>query len=137
MNVFKTTTLTKPTADELHTLFQQTTWAADRTLGDIEAMIARLDVFVCIRQEGKLVGFARALTDGVYRAHLDDIVVDAQVRGAGLGRSLVDSLLKQLSRVEEVFLNAGEELVPFYSRSGFKLFEGRTMVLARSQSSDA
>ncbi|QOR38547.1 GNAT family N-acetyltransferase [Billgrantia diversa] len=137
MSEFQITTTNKPAAAELHALFRQTNWAADRTLEDIARMIECLNVFVCIRQKGKLMEFGRALTDGVYRAHLDDIVIDAYSRGAGLGQMLVDSLLKQLINVEVIFLNAGDDLVPFYSRSGFKLFRGKTMVLTREGPSEA
>lgn len=130
MNSFDISTTLKPTAQELRDLFEQTTWAQGRSAKDIQVLLNHLDVFVCVRTGGRLVGFGRAISDGVYRALLDDIVVEREARGAGLGKTIVTSLLKQLSSVEEVFLNAGEHLTEFYSMHGFEVFGGRTMRLS-------
>lgn len=131
MNELDISTTIKPSACELLDLFKQTTWAVDRSANDIERLVDRLEVFVCVRRKGQLVGFGRALSDGVYRALLDDLVVDEQARGMGLGKVIVSSLLAQLSTVERVFLNAAHHLAPFYMKCGFQVFEGRTMVLTK------
>ena len=69
--------------------------------------------------EGRLVGFARALTDGVYRGFVEDVVVDESRASSGIGRGLLRELLDQLADVELVALDCGDELVPFYTSLGF------------------
>lgn len=56
------------------------------------------------------------------------MIVDSEIRGTGLGKKLLRVLLDQLDEVEEIFLNTGESLTKFYSRLGFKSFNGTTMV---------
>ncbi|MBD3243905.1 MAG: GNAT family N-acetyltransferase [Chitinivibrionales bacterium] len=124
---YTTSTDTKPSSAELSRLFSQTGWAAGRQGGDIEIMLANTQVFVAVRKAGTLVGFGRALSDGVYRALVDDIVVDESCRGQGLGAHIMESLMRQLSGIEEVFLNTGPNLEHFYARFGFAGFGGLTM----------
>jgi GNAT superfamily N-acetyltransferase len=69
--------------------------------------------------EAALVGFARAVTDGVLRAYVEDVVVEERFRGTGVGRTLVRSLLDQLGSVPVVSLFCSRELVPFYEATDF------------------
>lgn len=108
-----------PTVNELQKLFAQTTWASKRKDQDVKKMLEKLTVFVSIRENSKLVGFGRAISDEVYRALLEDIVVDTAYRGQGLGRVIVEHLMNQLHGIEEVFLNTGPHLEEFYQKYGF------------------
>lgn len=118
------------TASELQALFAQTTWAQHRSVEGIETMLRLTGAGVTARSGGALVGFARALTDGAYRALIYDVVVDGTWRDQGVGRELVERLLEQLSAVEEVRLFCGAELVPFYASMGFRLDAGPVMLWA-------
>ena len=106
-------------SEELQHLFRQTTWARERSVVGIEAMLALTPTYVSARAGDRLVGFARTLTDGVYRALIDDVVVDERMRGQGIGALLVQRLLDRLRDVEEVFLGCSEDVVPFYAGLGF------------------
>lgn len=68
---------------------------------------------------GRLVGFGRAVTDGAFRAYVEDLVVAEDVRGAGIGRLLVDHLLEQLPPAAVTSLFCSESLTEFYAGSGF------------------
>ena len=120
-------TETRPEAKELAHLFQQTTWASDRSIEGIEALIENLDVFVTVRSDGKLIGFGRALSDGAFRALVDDVVVDEPYRGKGIGGMIMNSLKEELESVEMVFLNTRDHLRGFYESFGFEEFSGCTM----------
>lgn len=116
-----------PTAQELQGLFAQTTWAQHRTLEGIGTMLRLTRTSSTARCDGALIGYARAITDGVYRAVIDDVVVDESWRGRGVGQELVRRLREQLSAVEQVRLNCGAELVPYYERLGFRRDAGPQM----------
>lgn len=118
---------TPPAADELLHLFGQVDWAKDRSLADIQQCIDGMDVFAVARKDGTLVGFGRAVSDGVFRALIEDVIVDTTCRRQGIGRMIMKSLTKQLSSVEEVFLNTGKHLDAFYASFGFIEFDGHTM----------
>lgn len=116
-----------PSVEELKILFTQTTWASKRENMGIERMLENSDVIVTVRAQGRLIGFGRALSDGVYRALLDDIVVDDSFRKQGIGKEIVKRLLEKLDCVEEIYLNTGGHLFEFYSSLGFVAFSGLTM----------
>jgi GNAT superfamily N-acetyltransferase len=42
---------------------------------------------------GRLVGFARAISDGVAYAYLSDVFVTSDARGRGLGKELVATMV--------------------------------------------
>jgi predicted GNAT family N-acyltransferase len=100
-------------------LLRQTAWGAERTEADVAQALRTAPLHVSAWMDGRLVGFARALTDGVYRGFVEDVVVDESVRAQGIGRGLLRELLDQLADVELVALDCGDELVPFYASLGF------------------
>jgi len=116
---------------ELQSRPEPTSWANNRDQAGVQELIRTLDIFVCAYKGDVLVGFARALSDGRYRALIDDVVVDSGFRKRGVGKLLVSSLMSQLRPVDEVFLNAGFDLEEFYNIFGFKKFVGLTMVCNR------
>lgn len=116
-----------PSENELKHLFVQTTWAAKREDLGIKKMLESTTVFVTIRENSKLIGFGRAITDGIYRALLDDIIVDSTYQKKGLGKVIVEQLLQQLTDVEEIFLNTRPGLEGFYKKFGFEKAKTLTM----------
>ncbi len=68
----------------------------------------------------RLVGFARAVTDGVQRAYIDDLLVAPEHRGSGIGRALVAGLLELLKPIPVVTVCSPADLAPFYEAAGFR-----------------
>ena len=70
---------------------------------------------------GRLLGCARATSDHVFNATLWDIIVDPEYQGRGLGKALVQEMIRAiLSRdVANVTLFADQDVVPFYRALGF------------------
>jgi predicted GNAT family N-acyltransferase len=109
-------------------LLNQTSWAANRPLPDLQTMLDG-SLWVGAWLDGRLVGFARVVTDGIYRALLEDVVVDETLRGQGIGQALVRHMLDRLAPVQQVLLVCGDHLVPFYSQHGFSLMTMPVMQL--------
>ena len=105
---------------ELLQLFRQTHWASGRSPEDVGRMIRHTPIHLAARHDGRLVGFARAITDTIYRAVIDDVVVDTEYRGRGIGSQLITRLGEELSDVEEVFLGCGASEVSFYEKHGYR-----------------
>jgi predicted GNAT family N-acyltransferase len=121
-----------PKASDLLRLFTQAHWACHRNQDDTEALLQKTDVFVTVRDEGRLIGFGRALSDGVFRALLDDIIVDQGHRNEGVGGIIVKTLMEQLSGIEEIYLNTDPPLESFYGKYAFKTYHGLTMKTERA-----
>lgn len=105
-------------------------WAQERDREDLKIAIANSNPVVSIWDEDRLIGFARATSDGVYRAAIWDVVVHPNYRGLGLGGKLVETVLShpQVNRVERVYLTTTHQQ-SFYQHIGFEYNDTTTMVL--------
>ncbi len=56
----------------------------------VERMLAHSNLFVTARQDGRLVGFARSLTDFCWCCYLSDLAVDEACQGQGIGKRLIE-----------------------------------------------
>ena len=63
--------------------------------GRVERMLAHANLIVTARQDGRLVGFARSLTDFCFCCYLSDLAVDKACQGQGIGRRLIDETRAQ------------------------------------------
>jgi ribosomal protein S18 acetylase RimI-like enzyme len=121
---------------ELLALFQSAWWTAGRSPGAVDRMIEGSDVVVGLvdSTSNRLVGFARAITDGVVLAVILDVIVAPGVRGTGLGGRLIDVLLArpELAGVDSIELVCQPELIDFYRRWGFTDRVGRSVLMRRS-----
>ena len=72
-------------------------WGRERTRDDVEAQLdsAWRVVGAYRRDTGALVGFARAVSDGVAFAYLADVFVLDEHRGSGLGTRLVRRMIDE------------------------------------------
>ncbi len=116
---------------QLQDLFRATAhWGRDRQHDDLATAIRYSNPVVTIWDGDRLMGFARATSDGVYRATLWDVLVHPDYQGAGLGRKLVETVLMHphVNRVERVYLMTTHQQ-NFYKRIGFEENETTTMVL--------
>jgi N-acetylglutamate synthase-like GNAT family acetyltransferase len=105
-------------------------WAQERSLEDLAVAIAHSKPVISVWDQDRLIGFARATSDGVYRAAIWDVVVHPDYRGAGLGRKLVETVLAHplMNRVERVYLTTTHQQ-RFYEQIGFQQNSSTTMVL--------
>lgn len=71
-------------------------------------------------KEGVVVGFARALSDGVFNAAIYDVVVHKEHQGEGIARLLLEKLLDELKDVSCIHLISTTGNTAFYEKSGFK-----------------
>jgi GNAT superfamily N-acetyltransferase len=69
--------------------------------------------------DGRLVGFARAISDGVTNAYVSTVAVFAEWRGQGIGTELVRRLMEGRPGIRFV-LHARKAVHPFYARLGFE-----------------
>jgi predicted GNAT family N-acyltransferase len=123
--------------DEVLALFRSAWWTAARSSEALDRMIEGSDVLVGLVDSAsdRLVGFARAITDGVFLAVVLDVIVAPDVRGMGLGARVMDELLArpELAGVDSIELVCQPELVEFYRRWGFTDRVGQSLLMRRSK----
>ncbi|MCY3833884.1 MAG: GNAT family N-acetyltransferase [Chloroflexi bacterium] len=115
--------------DDLLALFEQTSWANNRSPLDIQLMLDRSHFTLGVWDEDHLIGFARVITDDRYRALIDDVVVDSAYRKQGIASQMLDKMLKRLQHIEAIVLECGPELESFYSRFGFERNDSSSLKL--------
>jgi GNAT superfamily N-acetyltransferase len=93
-----------------------------RRLGDpdrFRRLMERTDRAVMAVEAGRVVGFARALCDGVSNGYLSMVAVAADRRGRGIGRELVARLMGDDPQITWV-LRAGRGSAGFWVKLGFR-----------------
>ena len=73
-------------------------WAKSRTINDLKKCLANSDVIVSLWVGNEIVGFGRALTDGIYRGVLWDIVIDKDHQSKGFGSLILKNLFNQCKK---------------------------------------
>ncbi|HEX3646997.1 MAG TPA: GNAT family N-acetyltransferase [Pseudonocardiaceae bacterium] len=96
-------------------------WSTWRTRKDVAAQVdgAWRLVGAYQRDTGAMVGFARAVSDGVSTAYLADVYVLASARGSGLGVALVDAMIEQGPGRDFRWLLHTRDAHGLYRRFGF------------------
>ena len=119
--------LTPQQVDDLMDLYQCTYWAKDRDVKAVERMLSSSEyLFGAVEQEtGRLCGFARVVSDHVYRAFVLDVVVHPEFRGRGLIRLIFGSILEhpEIKDMECFLLFCKVDVVKLYQRFGFDAYE--------------
>ena len=93
----------------------------EHRVGDPErfrAMIEKTDRTVVAWDEQRVVGFGRALCDGVSNGYISMVAVAADRRGQGIGRKLVEYLIDDDTHLTWV-LRAGRGSEGFWKKMGF------------------
>ncbi len=105
-------------AHQVLALYRAQGWWPERNAEQVTAAL-NCGPAVAAWHRDHLVGFARAVTDGVLRAYLEDVVVAPEFRDAGLGRALVAAIVDLLQPVPVISLFCSTDLVAYYQESGF------------------
>lgn len=106
-------------AKELMELYNNANWWEEREEQDIDRMLTQ-DASVGVWKDGVLVGFSRAISDGKFRAYVEDVVIHKDYQELGIGTKLVSKLLEELSHIDVISLFCGDDLISFYEKNNFK-----------------
>lgn len=122
--------LTELDLNQLQNLFNLAAfWAKGRSIRDLRKAIDNSKPVISVWNGEQLIGFARATSDGVYRATIWDVVIHPEYQGKGLGIKLVETVLAHpVMQVERVYLMTTNQQ-NFYKKIGFQANSTTTMVL--------
>ncbi len=83
----------------------------------IKSMVKNANLIITARDENKLVGVARSVTDFVYCTYLSDLAVDDEYQKKGVGKELI-RLTKKETPNATVILLAAPKAVDYYPHIG-------------------
>ncbi len=111
-------------------LANNTFWAKNRRINDLKKCLANSDVIVSIWIGNEIVGFGRALTDGIYRGVLWDVVIDQNHQGKGFGTLIIKNLLssKKIKNTKKLYLMTTNKKL-FYSQLNFKEVTSQNLLI--------
>lgn len=114
--------------DAIHSLLRDTYWASGRTRAEFEESLKLSVAITAFDVHGKLVGFARAVTDKVTFSWICDVVVSPNHRGRGLARLIVNRLLEHPDVVRTRKILVTKDAQALYRHFGFSTHPYECMV---------
>jgi predicted N-acetyltransferase YhbS len=108
-------------ADEFIDVLVRSTLAERRPVSDretIQQMLVHADIILTARQEGRLVGVSRAITDFGYCTYLSDLAVDEAFQGQGIGRELIRRTHEAAGLKTTLILLAAPKAQTYYPHIG-------------------
>jgi ribosomal protein S18 acetylase RimI-like enzyme len=85
----------------------------------IKKIFTLSNVVTIAYNKDKIVGFGRAMSDGVFNAAIYDVVIEDTYQHKGIGQQIIGDLLAQLKDISCVHLVATTGNEEFYRKVGF------------------
>jgi len=87
---------------------------------------------VFVHSDGRLIGFGRALSDGVYQAAVYDVAVLPEFQKQGIGKKIMQSILARIPQCN-VILYASPGKEDFYSSLGLRKMKTGMALFTRAE----
>jgi GNAT superfamily N-acetyltransferase len=94
----------------------------------IQRMLAGSNLIVTARENGRLVGIARSITDGAWSTYLADLAVDPQAQKTGIGKRLVELTKEAVGDQSMVLLLSVPTAMEYYPRIGMERLDNAFII---------
>ncbi len=86
----------------------------------LTSMLQHANLMISARDQDRLVGFARALTDFSYCCYVSDLAVDRNFQRRGIGKQLLGTMQEKLGDEVMICLLSAPEAMSYYPHAGFQ-----------------
>ena len=121
--------------EDFHALCRSVGW---KEVAPESYALAVSNSMACVHavKDGKVAGAARLVGDRGMYAYVQDLVVDAQYRGQGIGTALMRELETIVTEMEggrgKLTLIAAHDVCDFYERMGYEESKPESKVMAKT-----
>lgn len=105
--------------DEMKEIYASVGWTK-HTNEIIRQVFEASNVIALVTVDGRMIGFGRALTDGIFNAAIYDVVVHPDFQMQGIAKKIMEFLLDKLRNVSCVHLISTTGNEGFYQKLGLK-----------------
>jgi ribosomal protein S18 acetylase RimI-like enzyme len=105
---------------ELVSLYEANGWSSAKKPQQLLAALKNSHSVVTARVEGRLVGLGNAISDGHLVVYFPHLLVHPDVQRQGIGRAMMDLLLRRYQDFHQLMLTADGRAVEFYRALGFE-----------------
>jgi ribosomal protein S18 acetylase RimI-like enzyme len=105
--------------DEMKEVYASVGWTK-HTNEIIRQVFEVSNVIALVTVNGRIIGFGRAITDGIFNAAIYDVVVHRDFQGQGIAKKIMEFLLDQLSDVSCIHLISTTGNEEFYQKLGLR-----------------
>ncbi|WP_044748437.1 GNAT family N-acetyltransferase [Bacillus alveayuensis] len=105
--------------DEMKEVYRSVGWTK-HTKEIIKQVFEASNVIALATVNGRIIGFGRAISDGVFNAAIYDVVVHRDFQKQGIAKKIMEYLLDKLSNVSCVHLISTTGNEEFYRKLGLK-----------------
>ena len=88
----------------------------------LSKMLEHANLIVTARDNGKLIGVSRSLTDFMYCTYLSDLAVDKDYQKKGIGKELIRQTKLKTPKAKLILL-AAPAAIPYYPKIGMTQYE--------------
>ncbi len=111
--------------EEFRTILVNSTLGERRPIDEPETLSKMLhhgNLMITAREDGKLIGLARSLTDFLYCTYLSDLAVDEAYQKKGIGKELIRQTKLATPKAKLILLSA-PKAVHYYPKIGMTKWE--------------
>lgn len=90
--------------------------------GRLQKMIENGNLIITARENDKIIGVARSLTDFSFCTYLSDLAVDCSYQKQGIGKELIRQT-KLAAPEAKLILLAAPNAIPYYPKIGMQQYE--------------
>lgn len=116
------------TADEVIELYVNAGLKRPTETDRMARMLAGSNLIVTARENGKLVGIARSITDGAWSTYLADLAVDPHAQKTGIGKRLVELTKEAVGDESMVLLLSVPTAMEYYPKIGMERLDNAFII---------
>ena len=125
-----------PDVREIAALYLANNWSSGKKPDLVRKALENSDSIVLARHRGSLIGLVNALSDGHLVVYYPHLIVHPDYHGKGIGKALMERVMKRYGDIHQQVLVADDHAAPFYRKLGFAPADGTQPMWIYDRSAD-